>query len=118
MSSMVESSVMLPGCGEPVVLPKGWTIATENGALALIGPEEDLRLTLLVAPAGENPEDTAREAWQRVDSGFALPVLQKIEVPSSRGWDKVFQSFTRPPLRLERQLFSFCERSAEKHTSC
>lgn len=83
-------SVALPGCEQPILLPRGWQLAADESPLVLIAPEQDLRVALAVAPAGANPQETALQAWRLWDSSFSLPVLHQAEMPSKSGWDKVY----------------------------
>ena len=88
---MDEILLVLPGSKEQTRLPKGWRPLPDAEPLTLIGPEEDLRLTLLIVPCGETLEDTARQAWKRGDPDFQYPILRKAELPSSEGWEKLAQ---------------------------
>ncbi len=90
-SDNLETLVRLPNCGTETPLPKGWTSLAGSTPLTLVGPEQDLRVVLLTASVTASMEEIATHAWQQADRGIYYPTLQQAEVPSTQGWDKVFQ---------------------------
>ncbi|HWF48954.1 MAG TPA: serine hydrolase domain-containing protein, partial [Bryobacteraceae bacterium] len=98
--------VLLPDCAQPVTLPGGWAPVAHSIPLALIGPEEDLRVVLAVAPNTASMDEIAANTWHRADTSFNYPILQQAEMPSSRGWDKVCQIVYNTPAAESRAAFA------------
>jgi CubicO group peptidase (beta-lactamase class C family) len=80
---------------EAVQLPAGWTVEFNLGLLTTVGPERDLRIVFLTAPADAGLEATALAAWQRIEPGFDLALVQQVESPSATGWDSAGQIIYR-----------------------
>jgi CubicO group peptidase (beta-lactamase class C family) len=83
--------VAMPDAPLPVALPGGWTATNQGDFLTVVGPESDLALSFVASPAATEVEEMLRLAWQRVKPDFDLPVRQKVEMPSTDGWDKAVQ---------------------------
>lgn len=94
---MEESSpngirIVLPGSSTPTPLPSGWSLGEEaRPLLTVVSPEGDLHIAFATAPIAETPEETAGSAWRLFDSSFDFPVLQKVQMPGSSGWDAISQ---------------------------
>ncbi len=101
-----DTLVLLPNSAQPIALPKGWVHIAGSTPLALAGPEEDLRVVLLVDAALGSIEEIADRTWHQVDSGFSYPILQQAEAPSSHGWDKVFQIVYNIPAAESRSAYA------------
>ncbi|MFP5235714.1 MAG: serine hydrolase domain-containing protein [Acidobacteriota bacterium] len=84
-------SIAMPDAPLPVALPDGWTAANQGNPLSLIGPEGDLMLAFMACPAAADVEELFSLAWRRVKADFDLPVKQKVEMPTTDGWDKAVQ---------------------------
>jgi CubicO group peptidase (beta-lactamase class C family) len=59
--------------------------------LTVVSPEGDLHVAFATGPIAGTPEETATPAWRLFDSSFDFPVLQKVQMPGSSGWDAMFQ---------------------------
>jgi CubicO group peptidase (beta-lactamase class C family) len=75
-----------------VTLPGGWSLGSEPGeVVTIVSPERDLHVAFVIVPLEGTPEEMAAAAWRAFDSSFGFPVLHKIPVPGTGGWDAVFQ---------------------------
>lgn len=101
-----EVRVSLPNCDKRVVLPKEWTQIPDSRPLTLTGPEENLRVVLLVVSGTANPAEIASCAWRQTDSGFNYPILHQAETPSTEGWDRVAQLVYNIPAAESRTAFA------------
>jgi CubicO group peptidase (beta-lactamase class C family) len=94
---MEESSpngirIVLPGSSAATPLPSGWSLGQEARALlTVVSPEGDLHVAFATGPIAGTPEETAGSAWRLFDSSFDFPVLQKVQMPGSSGWDAISQ---------------------------
>jgi len=84
--------VSMPDVPLPVALPGGWIAANPGDPLTLVAPEGDLTLALVASPAATEVEEMLRLAWRRVRPDFDLPLRQKVEMPTTDGWDKAIQA--------------------------
>lgn len=85
-------AVVMPDAPSPVALPGGWTVASQDDPLTVVGPESDLTLSFVAGSAATDVEEMLRLAWRRVQPDFDLPVRQKAEMPATDGWDKAVQA--------------------------
>ncbi len=94
---MEESSpngirIVLPGSSAATPLPSGWSLGQEaRPLLTVVSPEGDLHVAFATGPSAGTPEETAGSAWRLFDSSFDFPVLQKVQMPGSSGWDAISQ---------------------------
>jgi CubicO group peptidase (beta-lactamase class C family) len=84
--------VAMPDAPLPVALPGGWTAVNRGDPLTVVGPELDLTVAFVACPATTEVEELFRLTWQRVKPDFDLPVRQKVEMPTTDGWDKAVQA--------------------------
>lgn len=108
-SSKPQQTVLLPNSDKPVSLPVGWTVDSSD-PLTLIGPEGDLRLTLLVAPATAGMQHIAQHAWTHIDLLSTIPSSSKPKYPPPNAGTKSARSYTiRHPSRQKMpSRFSEC----------
>jgi CubicO group peptidase (beta-lactamase class C family) len=92
-----KTYVAFPDAPVSVALPPGWTELVAAGALTVVGPEGDLRMSFVVRPISPNIEELLCLAWQQVNPGFDLSVRQTVEVPDTDGWDKAIQAVYSTP---------------------
>jgi CubicO group peptidase (beta-lactamase class C family) len=94
---MEESSpngirIVLPGSSAATPLPSGWSLGQEaRPLLTVVSPEGDLQVAFATGPIAGTPEETAGSAWRLFDSSFDFPVLQKVQMPGSSGWEAISQ---------------------------
>lgn len=100
-----DIEALLPNSLSPITLPKGWTVAGSE-PLTILSPERDLRCTFLVRPFTGTAEEISTAAWCEVNPAFTYPVLAKGEMPSTEGWDKVFQVVYDIPSAESRTVFA------------
>ncbi|MGH6890516.1 MAG: serine hydrolase domain-containing protein [Rhizomicrobium sp.] len=87
-----EIRVKLPGSSAAIRLPAGWAPELESGhVVTVLSPERDLRVAFAASPVAGTPEEIAGQAWRLFDDGFDFPLLQKIQMPGSSGWDAICQ---------------------------
>jgi hypothetical protein len=99
--------VALPGSLAPIKLPAGWSRASElSGAVTIVGPEGDLQVAFLMCALDGAPEEIAYRAWQVFNPGFDFPVLRKIQMPGSGGWDADFQIIHSVPAAQSRSAIA------------
>jgi len=84
--------IAMPDAPSPIALPGGWTVASQDDPLTVVGPESDLTLSFVASPAATDAEEMLRLAWRRVKPDFDLRVKQKVEMPTTDGWDKAVQA--------------------------
>jgi CubicO group peptidase (beta-lactamase class C family) len=102
-----EIRVTLPGSLAPSKLPAGWSRSSEpSDAVTIVGPEGDLRVAFLKFALDCTPEEIARRAWLVFDAGFDFPVLQKIPMPGSGGWDATLQIVHNVPAAQSRSAIT------------
>jgi len=107
---MEESSpngirIVFPGSSTPTPLPSGWSLGQEaRPLLTVVSPEGDLRVAFATGPIASTPEETASPAWRLFDSSFDFPVLQKVQMPGSSGWDAIFQIVYNVPAADSRSV--------------
>ena len=77
----------MPDARLPVILPSGWTVVNQGDPLTVMGPESDLELSFLARSVVGDIDDLIRRAWQEAKPGLEVPVLQKVEMPATDGWD-------------------------------
>jgi CubicO group peptidase (beta-lactamase class C family) len=105
---MEESSsngirIVLPGSSTATPLPSGWSLGQEaRPLLTVVSPEGDLHVAFATGPIAGTPEETATPAWRLFDSSFDFPVLQKVQMPGSSGWDAMFQVVYNVPAAESR----------------
>jgi hypothetical protein len=98
--------VTMPDAPLPVALPGGWTVVNQGDPLTVIGPESDLELSFLSRPVVDDIDDLIRSAWREVKPGFDVPVLHKVEMPTSDGWDGVIHIAYDTPESESRIVFA------------
>ena len=102
-SSPNGTRVVLPGSSAATPLPSGWSLAQEpRPLLTVVSPEGDLHVAFATGPLACTPEETARPAWRLFVSSFDFPVLQKVQMPGSSGWDAIFQIVYNVPAAESR----------------
>jgi hypothetical protein len=82
-----EIHITMPDASLPVILPGGWTVVNQGDPLTVMGPESDLELSFLARSVVGDIDDLIRRAWQEAKPGLEVPVLQKVEMPATDGWD-------------------------------
>jgi CubicO group peptidase (beta-lactamase class C family) len=76
-----------PG-GVTYIQPKDWTAVTMSGALALVAPEGDLKLTVVEVGTVADAREAADAAW-RVVRPTAVPVPRLVTAAApGEGWDE------------------------------
>ena len=70
-----------------VPIPTNWTVAEEEGFVALADPSGEISVYLAVLD-GRNPEAVIARAWQRVDPAFSLEPTDVLTPPSEPGVEK------------------------------
>lgn len=91
-SSSNEIRVILPDSSAAIRLPVGWSPVLQSGPLVtVLSPEGDLRVAFATGRTAGTPEEMALQAWRMFDDGFDFPLLRKVQMPGSRGWDAIFQ---------------------------
>lgn len=98
-SSSNEIRLTLPDSSAAIRLPAGWSPLLQSEPLVtLLSPEGDLRVAFATLPtAAGTPEEIAFQTWRLFDASFAFPLLRKLQMPGSNGWDAVFQIFYDVP---------------------
>lgn len=82
--------------GFEVTVPAGWSRWDQGDALALAGPDGELRAWLVSVPADEVVAGIA-EAWQLALPGFALEVADEVHPPVSGGIEQAAQLVYKTP---------------------
>jgi CubicO group peptidase (beta-lactamase class C family) len=98
--------VTLPQALLQVPLPSGWTVVRQGETLTVMGPELDLELSFLVRPFATAMTELFRCAWQQVNPGFDVPVMQKIDMPAQGGWDNEVHVAYDAPGNESRVVFA------------
>ncbi len=99
--------IVLPGSSTSTPLPPGWSLAQEaRPLLTVVSPEGDLHVAFASGPIAATPEETASPAWRLFDSDFDFPVLQRVQMPGSSGWDAVFQIVYNVPAAESRSAIA------------
>src|SRR5260370_30984321 len=102
-SSPKEIRIVFPGSSAATPLPSGWSLGQEpRPLLTVVSPEGDLHVAFATGPVAGTPEGTAVAAWRLFDSSFDFPVLQKVQMPGSSGWDAIFQIVYNVPAAESR----------------
>ncbi len=80
----VESTYTDPQGLYSVPIPTGWTVSAQDGYVLLTDPDELIKVYLM---ATENTDvaKAIEQAWQQVESEFALEVDQALTIPSGTG---------------------------------
>ena len=109
---MEESSpngirIVLPDSPAATQLPSGWSLEQEaRPLLTVVSPEGDLHVAFATGPIAGTPEEAAGSAWRLFDSSFDLPVLQKVQMPGSSGWDAISQIVYSVPAAESRSAIA------------
>lgn len=98
-----EVCVVLPGSSAATALPSRWSLVSDRGpAVTVLSPEGDLHVIFAMDAMAGTPEEIAGRAWRLFDSSFSFPVLQKVQMPGSSGWDAIFQIVYNVPAAESR----------------
>lgn len=117
---MEESSpngirIVFPGSSTATPLPSGWSLGQEaRTLLTVVSPEGNLRVAFATSPIASTPEETASPAWRLFDSSFDFPVLQKVQMPGSSGWDTIFQIVYNVPAAESRSAVAILRTLQER----
>ena len=95
-------TVVPPGSETKIELPQGWTVASGQSPLAVIGPENDLRMEFIEIPRTGEVEEIAQAAWRSGDPEFNLAVLNAVRAPAEDGWETVTQISYQTPAAESR----------------
>lgn len=72
-----------------VPVPTNWSVAEENGIVALTGPEEGLSVWLLEVPT-DDLQAAISTGWEQVDPTFDLEIQQTVEPPvGTSGYERI-----------------------------
>src|SRR5260370_12913614 len=106
-SSPKEIRMVLRGSSAATPLPSGWSLGQEpRPLLTVVSPEGDLHVAFATGPIAGTPEETAGSAWRLFDSSFDFPVLQKVQMPGSSGWDAISQIVYNVPAAESRSAIA------------
>jgi CubicO group peptidase (beta-lactamase class C family) len=111
---MMQIEALLPDALVPIVLPNGWTLADGAGALTLVAPEGDLRVSFVAASKHGSPIEIAAGAWRLVDAGFDLPVFDQAEAAPGEGWDGTHQIVYSTPAAESRSALAIVRMLGER----
>ncbi len=87
----------------------GWTLETRPGALTLIAPEEDLRLTYVEVVVPDRA-DAIANAWTQVAPGLVPVEEDSIDLPPSGGWDVDHRIAYRTEPSEQREVYVVARR--------
>ena len=110
-----EVRIVLPGSSASTPLPSGWSLEPKpEPPLTVVSPEGDLRVAFATAPLAGTPEEIAGQSWRLFDGSFDFPVLQKVQMPGSSGWDAIFQIVYNVPAAESRSAVAILRTFRDK----
>jgi hypothetical protein len=71
-----QVNVTLPEASLQTPLPNGWSVVSQDGLLAVMGPESDLHLSCLARPVVDDIAGLLHRVWREVVPGLDIPILQ------------------------------------------
>jgi CubicO group peptidase (beta-lactamase class C family) len=83
-------------------LPAGWTLERAENAATMIVPEGDLRVTFVEVEMRGTAQETALDAWRKIQPEFSSTAIQQYALPAEEGWDEMFQILYQVPASESR----------------
>jgi CubicO group peptidase (beta-lactamase class C family) len=86
--------------GTTLTVPAGWTLSSDalGSRRVLEGPEKDIKVVIIEAPAKIPVGDAVKAAWASVDPSFARKIRGDLEQPAHGGWEagRMYEYETAP----------------------
>ena len=91
-----------------------WTIDDTGAHATVSGPENDFLIHILEGASIDNTEEQATLMWKTVSSEFSYPILQKINPPKDKGWERIEQIIYDVPAKEAKTILAIALTFKEK----
>lgn len=94
--------------------PKGWTLTETRTGAVLVGPENDVRVSVVEIHGQVDGAAAIAAAWNTISAkGAPWPVQQVVPVPAKDGWDAIVQVTYDSPAHAHRHVLAVAQRKGD-----